>query len=252
MENNIEFLSESVEVSMGDTWFEVVSIEHFWIIRRFQVLNKLVNNIFFKSHNVGEIDCGNGLVQRQFEIAFDKSVDGYDLNVSALKSNISKFSRKFCYDVLSKKSELNNKYDILLMMDVLEHIDNEIDFLSASKLMIADDGVLIINVPAFQNLYSKYDLAVGHIRRYNAKQLIKVVEKCGFECVSYSYWGLPLTPLLWLRKIIIRNKTPEEIIQTGMEPGSKLMNWLLLKSSNLEIIPNHFYGSSLMAVFKKK
>lgn len=237
---------------MGNKWFEVVNVDHFWVKRRFIVLLALAESSLRSASVIGEIGCGNGLVQRQIECYFEKSVDGYDLNTIALKNNISQRSRIIRYDITNDESEIKDIYDLLLLMDVLEHIGDQRKFLFAANKMLKSGGFLIVNVPAFNKLYSDYDRAVGHIRRYDSDELTQTIEACGFKRISYSYWGLPLIPLLWIRRLIIRNRDQNATIRQGMSPGSNLMNRLLGVLSNFEILPNHCYGTSLMAVFKKK
>lgn len=247
----IEFISPEMEVSMGDTWFEVVHMDHFWIRRRCEILQGLAGAVIADARQIGEIGCGNGIVQRQIESIFGKSVDGFDLNTNALKNNLSQRSRVIRYDICENRSEMLGVYDVMLMLDVLEHIADEDPFLYSANRMLAKDGYMVINVPAFKKFYSRYDSAVGHIRRYTIALLSDRLRAAGFACVAYSYWGLPLLPLLLLRKLLIRNIDESTVIQRGMSPGPKWSNEALMMLSRLERVPNHRLGTSLMAVFRK-
>ena len=250
--NRLEYLSSPTEVSMGDAWFEVVSLDHFWIQRRFSVIKKLCSKLILEADRLAEIGCGNGLVQRQIEDFFFKNIDGYDLNEEALKQNVSIKSKVICYDILDKNKEVENIYDVIIKMDVLEHIKDENEFLKAASFMLKPGGYLIINVPAFQSMYSDYDKMVGHVRRYDAKHLIGVVSSNGFGINAWSYWGLPLVPILWLRTKFIHATDQKACIERGMSPRSSLINWGLQQLTKLEPIPQKFYGTSLMAVYQKQ
>ena len=61
----------------------------FWIRRRFKVFQQLAGNLIPGAQTIAEIGCGNGLVQRQIEVAYGKEVSGFDLNEAALKINVS-------------------------------------------------------------------------------------------------------------------------------------------------------------------
>ena len=63
------------------------------------------------------------------------------------------------------------KFDAILYIDVLEHIEHDADELSRAARHLKADGKLIVLAPAWQFLFSEFDTAVGHYRRYNKKRL---------------------------------------------------------------------------------
>ena len=148
---------------MGDTWFEIADLSHFWIRRRFEVLLKLTRKVVWENLLVAEVGCGNGLLQRQCEERLAIEVDGFDLNEFALERNVARRSRVFCYDITERRAEFDGKYDIIFAFDVLEHITEERSFLEGLKFHIKPEGLLILNAPAHQVFFSAYDRAVGHV-----------------------------------------------------------------------------------------
>jgi ubiquinone/menaquinone biosynthesis C-methylase UbiE len=89
----IEYPFPTAEVSMADRWFEIASIDHFWVRRRFEVLQQLAGALISGSRKMAEIGCGHGLLQRQIENAYGREVCGFDLNEYALKQNASRRSK---------------------------------------------------------------------------------------------------------------------------------------------------------------
>jgi len=91
--------------------------------------------------------------------------------------------------------------DLVLMMDVLEHVDNDIGLLSEYIDKVSAGTYFLITVPAFSFLWSGHDEFLGHKRRYTLKEIEKVVENAGLivECGSY-FFGLvfPLAAVLRL------------------------------------------------------
>src|SRR6478672_6951732 len=77
--HDIVHLSEAQSVSMGESWFEIVNLDHFWMIRRFEVLRKLARPVLDPKLSHCEIGCGTGLLQRQLELETGLKVDGFDL-----------------------------------------------------------------------------------------------------------------------------------------------------------------------------
>src|SRR4030095_14947503 len=124
---------------------------------------------------IAEVGCGNGLVQRQVEDHYGVPVTGFELNEVALKQNCSRTSPVYCYDIHQRSADLKAKFDLVLLFDVLEHIEDENMFLNAIRYHMTATAQLVINVPAHQSLYSEYDRAAGHIRRYSIGDLRKVV-----------------------------------------------------------------------------
>jgi 2-polyprenyl-3-methyl-5-hydroxy-6-metoxy-1,4-benzoquinol methylase len=248
----IEYLSPSVAVSMADRWFEIATTEHFWVRRRFAVLQKLASHRISGAHKMAEFGCGHGLLQRQVEDAYGKEVTGFDLNNEALKQNVSRASRVCCYNVLQRDEELREKFDLIFLFDVLEHISDETGFLRALSFHLAPGGILIINVPAGEWAFSLYDTAAGHVRRYSIETLQKAVCASDFMLQEWSYWGLPLTPALMVRKFwLIGKKDESKIITSGFDSRSAATNKMMEFIAGCEWIPQRILGTSLMAVFSK-
>ena len=64
------------------------------------------------------------------------------------------------------------RFDCVLYIDVLEHIEQDRDELRLAAETLAAGGRLIVLSPAHQFLYSPFDKAIGHFRRYSAEQLL--------------------------------------------------------------------------------
>lgn len=251
VENRIEYLSPAAKVSMADQWFAIASTDHFWVRLRFSVLQKLARQWLPSTTERGEIGCGHGLLQRQIEDAYGLPVTGFDLNDFALKQNISRVSRVCCYDIFQRDAALRSKFDVIFLFDVLEHISDQDGFLQALVFHLAPKGRVVVNVPAGQWAFSGYDRAAGHVRRYSFKTLREVAQRNGLQPQEWSYWGLPLIPILALRKVWLSGKTDQQdIIRTGFDSRSALTNTALATFSRAEPIPQHLLGSSLMAVFQ--
>lgn len=251
MSPKIEYISKPTEVSMHDDWFEIAGTDHFWMIWRFRELIKKVNfeNSDFK---ILEVGCGSGTVMEQFERERNLSIDGCDLNDYALKLIKSEKSKCYCYNIYDKNPQIVGKYNVILLLDVIEHIDDHVGFINTCKDHLTEEGKIIINVPAYMHLYSKYDKEVGHVRRYNKKTLSQALKDAGLEVESCSYWGMLLYPIAVIRKFWISTKK-ENIIKEGMQPPGKLTSFILSSLMNIEtklplIKP---FGTSLLAVGNK-
>jgi SAM-dependent methyltransferase len=247
----IEYLSPPAEVNMGDQWFSIANAGHFWIRRRFRVLQQLAGAIILAAKEIAEIGCGHGLLQKEIEDFYGRTVTGFDLNDYALKQNVSQVSRLCCYDIFRMDPDFRAKFDLIFLFDVLEHIEEEDPFLKAVLFHLSPQGRLVVNVPAGQWAYSAYDRVVGHVRRYSKRTLSDVCTRCGLRVENWSYWGFPLVPVLMIRKLrFIGKQDKAEIITAGMDAGSAPLNRALHLISSCEPIPQRMLGSSLMAILK--
>ncbi len=78
-------------------------------------------------------------------------------------------------------------FDTIVMINVLEHIENDLDAVRTVHQSLAPGGTYIVFVPALPWLYSPFDKAIGHYRRYERTQLEEVFHKGGFEVVKAKY-----------------------------------------------------------------
>lgn len=249
----VEYLSPAAEVSMSDGYFQIAGTDHFWVRRRFQVLQQLAGHIINGAAEIAEIGCGHGLLQRQVEDGYGKAVTGFDLNEYGLQHNVSRISRVCCYDIHQKSEEFRNKFDLILLFDVLEHIPDEDGFIRSILFHLAPQGRLVISVPAGQWAYSAYDRAAGHVRRYSIGSLRETAQRTSLELERWSYWGLPLVPTLALRKVLVgMKKDAQAIYSTGFDSRSTIVNGALGALSRCEWIPQKWLGTSVMAVLRKK
>mgnify|MGYP002630153999 CR=1 FL=1 len=243
------FLSEPAPVNMGSEWFDIVDASHFWIRNRLQVFLKMAPPLPAEA-KYAEIGCGTGLFQDQLERNAGISVDGFDLNLEALKRNISR-SPLFVYNVFEQCPSLESVYDGLFLFDVLEHLDDDREFVKACLYHLKPGGLIYINVPSREELRSKYDALVGHVRRYSLSDLVSVAESCGLAVEKQTYWGMPFYPLLAFRKLMMRNTPDCKVLQAGMKPPSEFANRVLASLSLLEPIPQSIIGTSAMLIARK-
>jgi hypothetical protein len=117
---------------------------------------------------------------------------------------------------------------------------------------LAPTGKLIISVPAGRWLFSEYDTAAGHVRRYAVKDLREVALRNKLEIQRWTWWGLPLIPMLAMRKLVLMGRRDlREINATGFDSKARWINTALGTLARLEWIPQKFLGTSLMAVLQR-
>jgi 2-polyprenyl-3-methyl-5-hydroxy-6-metoxy-1,4-benzoquinol methylase len=87
---------------------------------------------------------------------------------------------------LEKPKNTEGAYDSIIYIDVIEHIENDEAELAQTLPFLKKGGHLIILVPAHQFLFSPFDEAIGHFRRYDRPQLKSVIPD-GYDIVKAEY-----------------------------------------------------------------
>jgi SAM-dependent methyltransferase len=241
-------------VSMSNDWYELTDPTHFWIQWRFRLLQNALKSIITSDTKILEIGCGNGLVMYQFEKLLNVQIEGCDLNSFALNNLLDISGKTFHYDIYDLQSDLLEKYDVIILLDVIEHIDDDCDFLKTAMRYLKKGGIIIIGVPALQSLYSKYDLIGGHKRRYIKRGLIEKIKVIGADPIQCNYWGFTLLPLVFIRKIYLYFSNNEDVIKKGFKPPYKLLNWVFIQLMHFEtfFFPKTVIGTSILALGRKR
>jgi SAM-dependent methyltransferase len=99
----------------------------------------------------------------------------------------------------------SERFDTILYVDVLEHIEDDRGELAAAATHLAPGGHLVVLAPAFQWLYSPFDRAVGHYRRYTVSMLRSLTPP-SVALISSSYLDGP-GALLSLGNRLLRRQT---------------------------------------------
>lgn len=86
------------------------------------------------------------------------------------------------------------------LFDVIEHIENDIDFLNTLFEKIDYGTKIFINVPALKSLWSEIDFYSGHYRRYSVKDIDRIIKHTQFKLIDYTYYfNYYILPLLLIR-----------------------------------------------------
>ncbi len=145
-----------------------------------------------------DVGCGDGLFFEHLE-RFGH-VDGLEPDGTLV--NDPRWRSRIRIARLEQGDQGPDSYDLVLMLDVLEHIEDERGALSAAYSALRPGGHLLVTVPALSWLWSRHDEANAHFRRYGHRGLGRVLENAGFavETVRYFFvWTVaPLVVRRWL------------------------------------------------------
>lgn len=223
--------------------------ENWWYKGRRDILQCLMPA---KVKTVFEVGTGSGeTVLKLKEMGLQ--VSGIDISKLAVQFAKKRKLNIKCIGI--EDYAFTNKYDLVLVMDVLEHIKNDGKIL---KKISQVTEYIFITVPAFQFLFGPHDHLCHHYHRYNIKGFEKLLSSAGYKIIKISYWNFFLfIPSLFLKiakKIFYKNSTVNgnsDLIELPTLLNSifynltKLENILITKGVKLPL------GTSIICLAKK-
>lgn len=138
------------------------------------------------------------------------------------------------------------KFDTILYIDVLEHIEDDKKEIERALAHLNPGGHLIILSPSFQSLYSAFDKAIGHFRRYTKRSLREAINLNELNEKKIFYLESAGGILLFLNKNLFRIKFPDKKIIKSWDmisiPASKVLDKLLF----------HSFGKTIIGIWQLK
>jgi SAM-dependent methyltransferase len=120
--------------------------------------------------------------------------------------------------------------DLVLLMDVLEHVDDDVGLLAAQVAAAPPGAEFVISVPAFGWLWSGHDVFLGHRRRYTLDAITDVARRAGLRTTQGAYYFglvLPLAAVSRLPDVVRRARGQALPAQSQMRNQGALANAVL-------------------------
>lgn len=216
---------------------------HYWTFCRNKILYKILKNNFSKN-NILEVGCGRGIVVKYL---YDKglNIKGVELAEVPIDEELQPIV-KSGIDVFNLHANECEKVEVIMLLDVIEHIESPNEFLKQFKNKFPNLKSFIITVPACNELFSNYDTFNGHFRRYDQKMLLNEFNEIPYNSYKMSYF---FHTLYLPAKILLntKGKRSEEILA----PKSflkKTFHKILATIFYLEffLVPSKWKGTSLL------
>ena len=125
----------------------------------------------------------------------------------------------------------SERCDLILLMDVLEHVEDDVGLLRSALVGAAEHAYVLITVPAFQTLFSAHDIFLEHKRRYTLRQVEEVVRAAGLEILSTRYFFAFLLPIAATLRLLRQQSEPK----SDLKEHCKLVNLMLFWLHRLEL-----------------
>ena len=140
---------------------------------------------------------------------------------------------------------------LVLLMDVLEHVDDDVGLLREYAAKVPSGTRFLITVPAFAFLWSAHDEFLEHRRRYTLRQLESVVRAAGLEVASGHYYFAAAFPAAAATRLVSRNLAPPRSL---LVRHGRFVNGVLRAISGAELSLmrfNRLFGLTVVCVAQK-
>jgi SAM-dependent methyltransferase len=206
--------------------------KHWWFVGRRKIIEAILDKFFKKStdNNILEIGCGTGgnlaLLCSYGKLA---AVESFDEAIEiAIKKNICPVHK----GSIPGNLILEDKFDLICMLDVLEHIEEDSAAANYAAAQLNPNGMLLMTVPAYMFLWSAHDEIHHHKRRYTRSELEAILIKNGLKIKYSSYFNTFLFPIVFLARLAGKLLNKEEASDVSMP--SPLVNLTLQSIFQLE------------------
>ena len=203
---------------------------HWWFVGRRAVILSLARELFGRGGlRLSEIGCGTGsLLEALSEFGEVTGVEG--------SPDFLRVARRYGRPVLSGTLPdaiplPPGSLDGVLLLDVLEHIDDDQTALRAVWRLLAPGGLLLCTVPAYQALWSSHDVVLGHRRRYTRATLRRALDGAEFRVTRLTYFNTLLAPPVAVVRLFGRRR---RALRHDLVSPPRWLNTLLARFFALE------------------
>ena len=181
---------------------------HFWFRARNRVIDTIVRQItanLVPGYRVLEVGCGTGNVLRILEKGCNNGVViGMDLFAEGLQYARERTSCLLVQGDI-QAPPFSTSFDMIGLFDVLEHLPDDIQVLRDVHTMLAQRGIVLLTLPAHPSLWSYFDEASHHCRRYKIADLERKLSSTGYHVEYMTQYMTSIFPLFWFWR---RRKSP--------------------------------------------
>jgi SAM-dependent methyltransferase len=169
---------------------------HWWYRARREILSDFLKRwgaVPAQAH-ILEIGCGTG--HNLPMLAQFGDVDAIEIDETAAAKASERLGKRVGSSPLPELAGVQpGSYDLVAVLDVVEHVEDDVAALKAIATALKPGGQILITVPAHQWMWSAHDVVNHHKRRYSKKTLVAALEAAGLEYRKLGWFNSLLFPV---------------------------------------------------------
>jgi len=221
--------------------------EHWYYVSKGRAVHKFLGDI--RSDGVLDVGAGSGVFSKQL---LDNNICQSAVCVDPnYKQEIQEMHNGKPIEFVKSAERTTQK--LTLMMDVLEHVEDDVALLMEYADTMPNDGKILITVPAFQFMWSGHDVFLEHYRRYTIKTIEKTITDAGLKPIKSRYFFGSLFPVIAAIRLIKYKEIHESRSELKLYSG--WFNKVLIVIHDFERISvfrfNKAFGLSVFCLCEK-
>jgi len=216
---------------------------HWWTLARSKIVASWISAVSGSNCSVLEVGCGRGIVVKSLQ---DAGIDCAGVEIAnvrpvhAVAQHIS-----VGIDAVELSYGERQRYDTILLLDVIEHISEPVIFLRNLANAFPNLSHIIVTVPARHELWSNYDEFYGHYRRYTPELLEALSTELRWRLNRKSYFFHSLYLPAWL---LVKLKKNRKIHLKPPQGLHKLLHRLIAYAmiTDYHLFPMSLVGTSVI------
>jgi 2-polyprenyl-3-methyl-5-hydroxy-6-metoxy-1,4-benzoquinol methylase len=239
-----------VRSDYGEAYREIYDRHWWWRAREAMILDVICRRHSIQgSHRILDVGCGDGLFFDQL-LKFG-AVQGIESSAE-LVSPSGRHRNRIHIGRFDERFEPRERFSLILMLDVLEHMEDPVAALRRAWSLLEPGGTLLITVPAFMLLWTQHDVLNHHLVRYTKSSIRRVAEAAGVKLDSEMYmfhWLFLVKAAVRIKESVL--KASAEVPQIPPEWLNKILfrlSWAEYRALRGIRLP---FGNSLMVIAQK-
>ncbi len=237
-----------------DAYLELADIEasHWWFCGRRSILARIIERLRLPpTARILEVGAGTG-GNLEMLSSFGH-VSAVEMDETARSMATAKTNGRFEIRAGSFPSSIpfeGERFDLICLFDVLEHIDADVETLAAIRSLLAENGRVLVTVPAHAWMWSAHDEFMHHKRRYSAAGLRETATAAGYTVQTLSFFNTLLFPAAAIARLKDRwlGRSPAPAAAVPPKPMNRVLTGIFSLERFLLPTMRLPFGVSLLCI----
>lgn len=210
---------------------------HWWFVGRRSIVARLIRRFVRLPERPRILEAGCGYGGNLAMLGQFGEIDAFELDDDARAYASLHAPRQVAPGLLPDRIGFDGEqFDLIAMLDVLEHVEDDFGALLALRQRLGADGSIIITVPALPWLWSSHDAIHHHKRRYTRTGMDRLLRRAGYATVSIGYFNCLLFPLAMVQRLAT------QLTHATGKPDNMPWPWLNRLFGDLFRLERHIVG----------